>query len=247
MNVHFQRISLNSKTGPIPVTMTERKSCPISCPLRKACYANFGYMSMNWNALSYPDHKHKNLHNVFTDWSEFCNQIRALPKGQIWRHNAAGDLPGEGDTIDHAMLAELVDANRNRRGYAYSHKPVGLSGQALINACAIYAANKNGFTISLSAEGLADADRLAGLKIAPVVAVVPRDAPQVMRTPGGLHAIMCPHDKDETFTCDRCQLCAKSWRKAIVCFRAHGRGFKHAEKIIKEKNYLPVIQGTTCH
>jgi hypothetical protein len=126
----------------------------------------------------------------------------------------------------------LANSRANAKGYCYTHKPVGLTGQALINACAIYAANKSGFTISLSADGLKQADRLSDLGIAPVVAVVDKDAPKRMTTPAGRGCVVCPAEYTD-LTCDRCQLCTKVDRKSIVCFRAHGSGRVKVSKKLK--------------
>jgi hypothetical protein len=85
--------------------------------------------------------------------------VRRLPKHQIWRHNVAGDLPGNGDKINVQMLTELVEANRGKRGFTYTHRH--LSSEDLQ---AIRAANRSGFTINLSANTLDEADALARKK-----------------------------------------------------------------------------------
>jgi len=230
MIVAFTRISKNAKTGPIPTTLTEQKSCPNACPWKagKMCYPYFSPLGFMWEALDtggyYPGRSKRC--SIPISWNELCNKIMKLPKGQLWRHNTAGDLPGEGDTIDVRKLDALVQANKGRRGFTYTHKPVGYSGQSLINARAIYAANRQGFCINLSADSLSEADELVDLQIAPVVVVVPSDSPRRMRTPKGHKVIACPAEiKDEDgkpqIQCDRCQLCYKD-RKVIVAFRAHG-------------------------
>ena len=58
-------------------------------------------------------------------WAEFTKAIRKLQRGQLWRHNVSGDLPhnGLGD-IDAAKVEQLVDANRGRKGYTYTHHPL---------------------------------------------------------------------------------------------------------------------------
>jgi len=38
----FVRRSGNAKTGPIPTTMTEPRSCPGACSIRQCCYAACG-------------------------------------------------------------------------------------------------------------------------------------------------------------------------------------------------------------
>ena len=86
MRVQLTPISSNSKTGPIPVSMTEKASCPNDCPLAKnGCYAAVGHINMHWN----------NVSNGKTgmDWDTFVDKIRRLPMGILWRHNQAGDLP----------------------------------------------------------------------------------------------------------------------------------------------------------
>src|SRR5207253_1314449 len=103
------------KTGPIPVSMSPRATCPISCPLRgNGCYAEYGPVSWHWNRLSNGE--------TGIAWKAFLAEVRRLPKDTLWRHNVAGDLPGRGDKINTRLLAELVEANRGKRGFTYTHK-----------------------------------------------------------------------------------------------------------------------------
>lgn len=237
----FIRVSGNAKTGPIPTTMTEQKSCPDACPFKadKLCYPYFSPLGFMWEALDnggfYPGVKQRSSTPI--PWDELCKQVRKLPKGQLWRHNTAGDLPGEGDVIDIPKLSALVNANKGKNGFTYTHKPVGYRGQALVNARAIYAANRQGFRINLSADSLAEADELADLNIAPVVVVIPSDAPRRLLTPKGRHVIGCPAEqKDEDgnplIQCERCGICAKE-RKAIIGFHAHGRKKSEVNRRLK--------------
>ncbi len=98
----------NRKTGTIPVSMTERKSCPNSCPLMQnnSCYAKYNYTRLHWDKLS---------KNEDADWSSFIKSIKALPDNQLWRHNSAGDLPGVNESIHSGKLASLVKANVGKR------------------------------------------------------------------------------------------------------------------------------------
>jgi len=243
MLVGFSRVSMNVKTGPIPTSMTEQSSCPSACPFKagKLCYPYFSPLGFMWEALNNGGYNvggngHRKAITPIT-WDEFCGNIGQLPKNQLWRHNTAGDLPGIGNSIDTKALQQLVDANNKSRacGFTYTHKPVGRSGQALVNAQAIYAANKSGFHINVSADSLSEADELAELGIAPVVVVVDSDAPKKMRTPQGRHVIVCPAEMPKqkrrtkaemgshrpkvlpTVQCAKCQLCAKD-----RTFRSHG-------------------------
>jgi hypothetical protein len=240
----FTRVSANAKTGPIPTTMTEQKSCPDSCPFKsgKLCYPYFSPLGFMWESLDtngfYPGSNRRSLTPI--SWDELCRQVSKLPRGQIWRHNTAGDLPGEGDVIDTQKLSSLVNANKGKNGFTYTHKPVGYRGQALINARAIYAANRQGFRINLSADSLKEADELADLKIAPVVVVIPSDAPRKLYTPAGRLVIGCPAENKDAdgnprIQCDRCQLCSKE-RKVVIGFHSHGKFQKKVNVVLKVLN-----------
>lgn len=52
MRYHFVPFSRNVKTGPIPVTYSERDTCPPSCPhYRSDCYAEDFYTRMSWDKV----------------------------------------------------------------------------------------------------------------------------------------------------------------------------------------------------
>jgi hypothetical protein len=88
MNFQFIAESGNVKVGKIPVTNSPRATCPPNCPLsgEDGCYAEAGfYTRLNWDKL---DRGERGL-----QWSDFIDKIKALPKGQLWRHNVSGDLP----------------------------------------------------------------------------------------------------------------------------------------------------------
>jgi hypothetical protein len=163
MRVHLAKRSKNTKTGPIPVSTTSADTCPDACPLKNGggCYAEANFhLRQHWNKVTRNERG--------SGWGDFCEEIAALPDGQLWRHNQAGDLPGQGDAIDRSMLSQLVEANSGKRGFTYTHKPMTPE-----NRREIFNANKWGFTVNLSANNLAHADELAALEIAPVVTVLP--------------------------------------------------------------------------
>ena len=212
--------SVNKKTGPIPVSTTEAGTCPASCPLAAGgCYAKQGKLSLFWRKV---DDGRAGL-----DWTEFLARVRALPAGQLWRHNQAGDLPGYSDLIDPQALAELVSANAGRKGFTYTHKPPHVQG----NSDAIAAANAAGFTVNLSANDLRHADLLADLAIGPVVTILPGDQMTNVKTPAGRTVVICPAVTHEGVTCKSCGLCARANRPSIVGFPAHGTQHKKATAI----------------
>ena len=199
----FTRVSGNRKTGPIPVTMTSRDSCPESCPLyRLGCYALTGPISWHWKK------------GCTLDLDDLCQQIRSIPGGSLWRHNTAGDLPGTGEHIDTDALRKIARANRGRRGFTYTHKRQGFD--------AMRAATAAGFTVNLSADNAAQADTLAAHGL-PVVTIIPKDAPKVSRTPGGRKIVLCPAESSKKITCANCGLCANASRDYLIGFKPKGR------------------------
>lgn len=219
--VAFTRVSQNVKTGPIPVSMTESASCPPSCPFKKnGCYADSGPIAIHWRRL--------NEGSKGMDYSEFCKEIANLPRGQLWRGNTAGDLPGVGEQINKAELNELVAANKGRRGFTYTHKYNDASNHESIKH-----ANDNGFTINLSANNLEHADKLAKLNIGPIVAVIPSQSDKkTYITPEGRKGIVCPATYRENVNCASCGLCQVSKRSVIVLFPSHGTSKKKIDKAI---------------
>jgi hypothetical protein len=225
---HIALKSRNGKVGPIPTTTTSAATCPDACPLKRAgCYADGGPLAIHWRAVTSGTRG--------TGLDDFTTTIASLPDGQLWRHNQAGDLPGVGDVIDSVALSQIVTANRGKRGFTYTHKPVIGSDAAQANAEAVAAANRDGFTVNLSANTLGEADTLAGLSIGPVVVVL--DAVEGERvdttTPGGRRVVTCPATYRDSVSCATCKLCAVRDRTTIVGFPAHGVSKKKAAAIAR--------------
>lgn len=159
------------------------------------------------------------------DWAAFLGKIKSFPAGQLWRHNQAGDLPGVGNKIDAVALSELSAANEGKRGFTYTHKPP--TGD---NLTALRAANAAGFVVNLSANSVAHADTLAKLGL-PVAAVVPNDSPDRFTTPEGNRVVVCPAQRVDGLSCDKCRLCAKGNRGFIVGFKPHGAASRAVNQI----------------
>jgi hypothetical protein len=215
---HLTQRSSNRKTGPIPVSTSSAETCPDSCPLKKACYAKHGPLAIHWALVS----NGKRGASI----EEFLASVEALPSGQLWRHNEAGDLPGKGDEIDQEKLLALVEANQDKRGFTYTHKPVLDDPQ---NAAAVRQANEQGFTVNLSADSVDEADQLAGLGIAPATVVVSEECTENFTSPGDNKVVICPNVQRPGITCQSCGLCQKANRHSIVAFPVHGSGKKHFE------------------
>jgi hypothetical protein len=222
--------SKNQKLGGIPASWSERGTCPPSCGLYEAgCYANYGKLGFHW----------RNVPRDGLPWDKFLEKVRGLPAGQVWRHNVAGDLQGEGGGIDVVRLRELVDANRGRRGFTFTHHSY-ISGPSidvvLRNDASIIFANRNGFAVNVSTDTLEDADRVAAFQglgdLVPVVTLLPHDAPIRLKTPAGRRVTVCPAET-EGLTCRECELCAIPDRKTIIGFRAHGNYRKHVTELVQ--------------
>jgi hypothetical protein len=215
--VHLTLKSRNEKVGPIPVSTTSAKTCPTDCPFKKSgCYADGGPLALFWGKVTRED--------AGTDWDTFCQSVSALPEGQLWRHNQAGDLPGNGQFIDSDAMQSLIAANTGKRGFTYTHYNMDTPD----NQNVVYAANASGFTVNLSGNNLKHADKLAALNIGPVVCVVPEDHPEKSQTPEGRSVVVCPEQTGKAKSCAECKLCQKADRAVIVAFRAHGVSKKKA-------------------
>lgn len=215
--VLFVRKSGNVKTGPIPVSYTERDSCPAHCPLKQdgSCYAEAGfYTRMAWSRAA-----------SASDWAALCDNVRALPEGQPWRHNVAGDLPHHNGRIDVDALVQLTDANNGKRGYTYTHHGLEAgkvsSVTASHNVNALRLANASGFTVNASCDSIEQADRARAMGL-PAVVVVESDAPAKSTSPAGNPIAVCPAQLSDKVTCATCRLCRTPDRPVIVAFRAHG-------------------------
>jgi hypothetical protein len=207
IQAHLSLKSGNVKTGPIPVSTTSKATCPVDCAVRAACYAASGPLALHWSAVS--------AGTRGTDWSGFVGAISALPDGQLWRHNQAGDLPGNGHTVDPVALGQLVQANIGKRGFSYSHYRDADSLQWIRHS------NAWGFTVNLSANDLQDADTLADTGAGPVVVVLSSTQSTNTVTPKGRRVVVCPATQRNDVSCATCQLCQRQ-RDTIVGFPAHG-------------------------
>lgn len=231
--IHVSPISSNAKTGPIPVTTTSKNTCPASCALKgNGCYAEVGHVGLHWRKVSTGARG--------MPFEDALDAIRALPARQLVRHNQAGDLPGSNDILNKYQNIALADAltAKRKRPFSYTHYPVtGDSPTAETNRGIIKAINKKGFVVNLSANNLDQADAMLALGIAPVVTVLPIDAPKLQVTPQGNKVITCPATYNDNVTCATCALCAipatlKGGKtRAIIGFPAHGTSKRKAQAV----------------
>jgi hypothetical protein len=218
----FVRVSQNKKTGPIPVSSTDRGSCPDECSYKDSgCFGENAPLVFHWNKLN---------HTGLT-LDELCTRYEDLPRRQLARHNVVGDLPKREDGLINVDALERITAAASRIDlFAYTH----FSPYEYVNHDAILAANRSGFTINLSCESYDEADNYIDMGIGPVVLSVPRGTPKVTHTKKGRQVTLCPADYSP-MTCDRCGICAVSERKSVIAFTAHGSRAAKVERIFWAK------------
>ena len=206
----------------MPVSTSDRGTCPDACPFKNnGCYAEGYPLKGRWDEVT--SGKRGGL------FSDFVNQVAALPDNILWRHNQAGDLPGDGENIDRGALLALAGANAGKRGFTFSHYNVESNKH---NRAAIATANAKGFTINLSANNLDHADKLTDLGIGPVATVLPHDFDaRKTTTPKGRIVAQCPATYRDDVTCKTCGLCQKQSRRVIVGFPAHGNSKRKASAV----------------
>jgi hypothetical protein len=215
----------NIKTGPIPVSVSSRTTCPTTCPFLKGggCYAAAGYYTrLHWDAVTRGDRGEP--------LAGFLARIRALPEGQLWRHNVSGDLVATGGRLSRRFLDALTKANQGRRGFTYTHH-VPEVGE---NARLLRRANRGGFRVNVSTESERAADAAIAQGLPAVMAVSSSETRTTWRTPEGNRVLVCPAQRSDTRQCADCALCHTRGRRVIIAFPAHGTGKTKANAVIAE-------------
>lgn len=217
MRVMFTAVSQNKKLGPMATSITDPSSCPPACPLKgSGCYAEYGPLGWMWKGVAEGRRGRA--------WESFLEALRALPRGRLFRHNQAGDLPGRDNLLDRERCLELADAASHLNAFTYTHYPSTEENLGVLREM-----KEKGFVVNLSADSMKEADELAGQGL-PVVAVVPGDARGKLETPAGLPAVICPA-VTLGVQCVDCKLCFRGDRKVIVAFPAHGAGKRKVESV----------------
>ena len=218
---HITPKSKNAKVGKMAVTTSTATTCPTSCPFKSnGCYADSGPLKLHWDKVTRKERG--------DDWSTFISKIKDLPTGSKWRHNQAGDLPGDMEKLDDKKCIELAKANKGKRGFTYTHYDVLDNFQ---NAITVNMMNHLGFTVNVSANNLEHADKLCDLDIAPVATVLPIDQTTNTVTPKGRKVVVCPATYKDDVSCASCMLCEKWDRNVVVGFPAHGTSKKKAAMV----------------
>jgi hypothetical protein len=227
MKYQFTRVSSNAKTGPIPTTMTEKESCAITCPLREnGCYAENFPLSLHWGRVS----------ESGISATDLVSKLSKLPRGQLWRHNVAGDLPHVNGTVDIEQVRPILDVVKSRdlKTIVYSHHK-GRNNMEVFQGMKRYGVNVNVSCESL--DQAISADKM-GLN---AVCIVPQDSPKVKKILDGYtgqtvaRVVVCPAQTSEKVTCASCGLCAKDRtnQHVIIGFLPHGSRAKKVNQLVE--------------
>jgi hypothetical protein len=177
-------------------------------------------MRHHWQAVSRGDRG--------TPLADFLAAIAALPVGQLWRHNQAGDLPHTAGRISRRFIRGLTAANRGRRGFTYTHHDL-TKGE---NLALIRQANRHGFRINVSTETEEAADRAIAAGLPAVLAVPSNETRKTWHTAQNNVVLICPAQRSDTKTCANCQLCHSRGSRVIIGFVAHGTAKRKADQAI---------------
>ena len=223
LRFHLSLVSTNVKTGPIPVSTGSRATCPDSCPFKaNGCYADNYGLNFHWDAIT--------TGKRGVGWKQHLRDIAGLPEGQLWRAWQAGDMPHTSGKISRTFLRGLIEANRGKRGFTYSHHKLTVGD----NLSLLRMANRQGLTVNVSTESESQADTAVAAGL-PTVVVVPGDEQRATwHTPAGNTVLVCPAQRSDTKTCANCALCQTRGKRVIIGFLAHGTRSAKVESALSE-------------
>ena len=241
-------VSSNVKLGPIPATYSSSHTCPPACPLQASgCYADAGYHTrLAWGRAD----GRGNQNNVHA-WPAFLSWVANLARGQRWRHNTGGDLPGQRDRLNETACWELARAAAPTDPIIFTHYPIlaedvraatGEEAEAIArhNRHVLRWMAEYGVTVNVSANSPEHAGRLrAAWPEFPVaiVADLKEGERHTLNLSNGDRADTCPATlAGSNVTCASCGLCASkaaSRRKVSPIFPAHGTGAKKACVVVR--------------
>ena len=214
-----------SKLGGMPASYSPISDCNPDCPLMSGgCFALHGHVAIHWLKVS--------IWERGVSFWQFCRQVKALPRGIVWRHNIAGDLPRTGRTkrICKFRATKLMKANKGKKGYTYTHHE-----QTPHNLAIIREMNEGGFTVNVSCDTPQQAADIRNSTALPTVTILPSDAPKVQEI-DGVKIVACPSQTSDKVHCNPVcvhQMCANPKRDYVVGFYPHGSGKKRADVIAR--------------
>jgi len=205
--------SSNRKTGPIATTMSDRGTCPDSCPLKgNGCYADAFPLRLHWDRLTRGE--------TGGSWLDLAHSMaRAkLPAGSLLRHNVAGDLPHDAGKIrqDQAWNLAAIFRDAKVQAFTYTHHRQDADNLAVVREI-----SSAGLFTNLSCDSEAQASERHRDGFAAVCVVPDDDSRKAWVDSHGVKFRVCPAQLADGVTCQTCRACAGP-RDYVVAFRAHG-------------------------
>ena len=209
MQLKYSLSAGNSKTGAMLLVRSPRSTCPDSCGLKgNGCYAENFPLVLHWVKQD----------TVGVDFATVLYAVRTLPKKALWRLFEAGDFEPSSENpelISSQQVISLLAANKDKRGFGYTHYPV------LPNLEVLQLMNSSGLTLNASADTFEQAVTYFSLGL-PTVVVVAENFPKDSVV-DGVRVVVCPNQSTPSKpTCLQCQMCQKPDRDYVIGFRAHG-------------------------
>lgn len=231
--------SSNLKTGDIIQSYSARESCPARCPFKgSGCYGESYHTARQWARAENAEDP-----RFIKGAAEMARvlasaALRRHEGSVLFRHNVAGDMAVPGtSTLDAQGVRELSKAVELANGllktadyhvlaYTYTHCEIdAAAARAIRGACV---------TINASCETVAECKNAAEHGVPSAMACADIDAAKAALKAEGLNGVQCPAQTRDT-NCDKCRLCARKSRKAVVLFALHGNGAKKAARAIEIK------------
>ena len=231
IQVAITKRSRNKKVGPIPVTTSAKSTCPPACRLHwskedSPCYAEAGFHTrMHWDKVSAGERG--------VPWPEFIDWVLDLPEGTLWRHNVAGDLPGQDDVLDKYRVYALKAAASHTQGFTYTHYSPTPYNRAVLETTSGFA--NRGFVINQSTDTMPEAYNSYKLGRPTVVLVSSEMGDWRTIKHKDMKVARCPAEYLDT-DCNRCRLCAVGNRKVVVGFTSHGVRKSKADIIARDSD-----------
>lgn len=232
--------SSNPKTGNIIQSYSARESCPVRCPFKgSGCYGESYHTARQWSRADRADDP-RAVNGAESLAAALVAAAAERPEKVIlFRHNVAGDIARPGTSeIDADALSELSNGvdkanealrviGRSVLAYTYTHCEITEKSAAAVRAAHI--------VVNVSCETPKGCAAAVSRGLPAVMACIDPDAAKAALKAKGLKAVQCPAQTHDGINCEKCRLCARRNRAAVVLFAVHGNGAKKAARAIEIK------------
>ena len=232
--------SSNQKTGNVIQSYSPASTCPARCPFKKAgCYGESYHTARQWARADKAEDP-RAVNGAAGVAAALISAAAKRPEGVIlFRHNVAGDIARPGTSeIDADALSELSNGvdkanealrviGRSVLAYTYTHCEITEESADAVRAAHI--------VVNVSCETPKECTAAVSRGLPAVMSCVDPAAAKAALKAKGLKAVQCPAQLHDGINCEKCRLCARRNRAAVVLFAVHGNGAKKAARAISIK------------